>query len=65
MKTDCDHVKIVSFLFYLWCFRDARTKAATLSQQQCYHLLMAFSGCLHQGSVALIINLDTNRSIIR
>lgn len=37
----------------------------TLSQQQCYHLLMTFSSCFHQRGVALIIDLDTNRSNIR
>lgn len=36
----------------------------TLSQQQCYHLFMALSCCLHQGGVALIIDLEIiNRSV--
>ncbi|TNN38001.1 hypothetical protein EYF80_051829 [Liparis tanakae] len=36
--------------------------ALTLSQQQRHHLLMAFSGRLHQRCVAFIIHLDREKS---
>lgn len=38
-------------------FLNTKLDLNTLSQQECYHLLVALSSSLHQGGVALIIDL--------